>query len=148
MGRANFGEAVLNYDQWDGYPVARDRLLGHIVESGLTNVVVITGDIHLAAAADVTLGQDDAKRTVASEFVGTSISSGALLPASLNRLLPLFRDLRYVNADKRGWTMCEVSPTQWTTEFRAVDDVRSPDSPISVDARFRVHPDRPGATRI
>lgn len=148
MSRANLGEAVLNYDQWDGYPVARDRLLGHITETGLTNVVVITGDIHLAAAADVTLGQGDAKRTVASEFVGTSISSGALLPSSLNRLLPLFPDLRYVNADKRGWTLCEVSATQWTTEYRTVDDPRSADSPISVDARFRVTPDRPGPIRI
>ena len=34
MGDARFDGAVLNYDQWDGYPVARQRLLRGIVDAG------------------------------------------------------------------------------------------------------------------
>ena len=41
-----FGEAILNYDQWDGYAPARDRLLAQAAPAD--RVVVLTGDIHLA----------------------------------------------------------------------------------------------------
>ena len=39
--------AVLNFDQWDGYPAARQRLLLQAAQA--PRVVVLTGDIHLAA---------------------------------------------------------------------------------------------------
>ena len=35
---------ILNYDQWDGYAPARDRMLA----DAPADLVVLTGDIHLA----------------------------------------------------------------------------------------------------
>lgn len=38
--------AVVNPDQWDGYPAARTRLLTHLANAGIVNTVVLTGDLH------------------------------------------------------------------------------------------------------
>lgn len=146
MGDARLNGAVLNFDQWDGYPQARQRLLTAIREAGRTNVVALTGDIHLSAVADVRL--DDGVTTVLTEFVGTSISSGALLPPSLEGFLGLFPALKYLNVQQRGWVRHQVTPTTWTADFRVVADVRSETSPVTTDATFTLTPDRPGATRL
>ena len=60
---------VFNLDQWDGYPAARDRVLD--ILAGTPNAVIVTGDIHASAVADVRRGDE----IVAVELVGTSISS-------------------------------------------------------------------------
>src|SRR3954453_23712174 len=46
--------AVLNPDQWDGYPAARDRLLGQLSPAAVPNVVVLTGDIHVSIVGQLT----------------------------------------------------------------------------------------------
>ncbi|WP_204281223.1 alkaline phosphatase D family protein, partial [Proteus mirabilis] len=47
MGSGLFGGgASLWLDSWDGYAATRDRLLGHIRDHGIDNVVVLTGDVH------------------------------------------------------------------------------------------------------
>lgn len=145
MGDARLNGAVLNFDQWDGYPQARQRLLTAIRDAGRTNVVAVTGDIHLSAVADVRL--DDGTTTVLTEFVGTSIASGALLPPSLEGFIGLFPALKYLNVQQRGWVRNTVTPERWTAEFRAVEDVTKASSPVSTDATFTVTPDRPGAVR-
>ena len=64
--------AVINYDQWDGYAPARDRmLLSAAVHTPRT--IVLTGDIHLAVVGQLP--------GVGIEFVSTSISSTGLVPA-------------------------------------------------------------------
>ena len=62
------------FDQWQGYPVEREELLGHIKDNGIKDVVFITGDIHTFVAGDVRT-QGGAGDSVAVEFVGGSITS-------------------------------------------------------------------------
>ena len=63
-------------DDWDGYPANRARLLKRIRDSQVSNPVVVGGDIHAFFANDLQLDFDDpASPMVATEFVGTSISS-------------------------------------------------------------------------
>jgi alkaline phosphatase D len=63
-------------DDWNGYPANRARLLQHIYDSKVSNPVVISGDIHSFFANDLKLDFDDeSSPIVATEFVGTSISS-------------------------------------------------------------------------
>ncbi len=139
------GDAVLNYDQWDGYPAARDRLLGAIETAGLTNTVVITGDIHVAGVGDVQLGEGEDARTVATELVGTSISSDAPIPEDLTDLVSdLLPWIQYFDA-RRGWTRCSVRPDTWDAEYRVIDDNLVQGAPVLADATFRITPDRPGA---
>ena len=61
------GGAILNYDQWDGYHAARERVLANAP----SNFVTLTGDIHLAGVGS--LGAPEAP--VGVEFVTTAISS-------------------------------------------------------------------------
>ena len=68
-------------DDWDGYPANRTRLLKRIGDTRVSNPVVVGGDIHSFFANDLHLDFDDpASPVVATEFVGTSISS---YPAAL-----------------------------------------------------------------
>ncbi|MBI4475315.1 MAG: alkaline phosphatase D family protein, partial [Acidobacteria bacterium] len=63
-------------DQWSGYDAARRRLVTNVSDSHVSNPVVITGDIHSNWVGDVKLEyNDDRAPVVATEFVGTSISS-------------------------------------------------------------------------
>ena len=148
LADATLNGAVLNFDMWDGYPAARKRLLDGIAATGKTNTVVVTGDIHLAAVAELTIkATDGSKQAVATELVGTSISSAALLPEAIESAVTSFPDLRYLNVRKRGWTLNEVSSTDWTASYRIVDDVLKADSTVSTDAIFAIVPSHPGATR-
>ena len=145
MTELTVGDAILNYDQWDGYPANRDRIMGAVADAGLTNTVVVTGDIHVAGVGDVVV--DD--QTVATELVCPGISSLASFPDDLIDLaeqsLP---DVRYLNARHRGWTFNRITPEGWTAEFRAVEDNLVDGSPTTVDATFAITPDRPGAERV
>ena len=149
LADATLNGAVLNFDMWDGYPAARRRLLEGIAATGRTNTVVVTGDIHLAAVADLTIkATDGSKRIVATELVGTSISSSALLPEGIEAAVSSFPDLRYLNARKRGWTINVVTASGWTATYRTVDDVQRADSGVSTDATFTIVPSRAGATKV
>ncbi|MFX9788066.1 alkaline phosphatase D family protein, partial [Acinetobacter baumannii] len=66
---------IYSSDQWSGYLAARRRLLGHIEQAGMTNVVTVCGDAHRHFASD--LIQDDGPKVVSSEFLATSITSGS-----------------------------------------------------------------------
>ncbi len=140
--------AVLNYDQWDGYPVARRKLLTAIADRNLTNVVVVTGDIHLAGAGDLAVTDEGGHKIVASELVGTSISSGALVPESIEALVSTFPDLHYLRTTYRGWNLNEVTPTSWTSQYRIVEDALVADSAVRTDATFTMVPTKPGITRV
>jgi alkaline phosphatase D len=125
--------AILSHDQWDGYAPARDRLLDRA--AGVDRVVVLTGDIHLAAVGTLP--------GVGVEFVTTSISSandieGVVDPAAL---AGLFDTIVEAELAHRGYTRHTVRRDSWTAEFRTVDDVASADSPVSTWRTFRVHAD-------
>src|SRR5688572_22429147 len=64
-------------DKWDGYHVARDRVVKFLHERRVSNPVVITGDVHASWTVDVKLDWKNQKSPiVGTEFVGTSITSG------------------------------------------------------------------------
>ncbi len=115
---------VYNFDQWDGYVAARNRLLHGLVDHRVRNPMVLSGDIHLAIAAGVRVDYDDPHAPdVANEIVTTSISS-----RFDDAALELFRTAleragwaRYGNAADRGYALITVTPDSWTTEFRVVD---------------------------
>ncbi len=64
-------------DAWDGYPAARTRLLDGAWNAGVDNLVVLTGDVHVGYALDLKADFDDPdSRTIGTELVATSVSSG------------------------------------------------------------------------
>ena len=135
MSALVLGNLILNVDQWDGYPAARQRLLGHVNERGIDNLVVLTGDIHSAGAG--VLSTDDGT-PVGVEFVGTSITSSTLariVPGG-ERLLTTesFPGIDYLNVTDHGYGRCTITPTEWTTEYVMVEGVDRADAPARVDA--------------
>ena len=138
--------AVLNYDQWDGYPEQRETVLRYIRDNQFNNVVMVTGDIHLNGVGNLTLsGTDGTRTTVATELVGTSISSGGLLPEGVDSLVKAsIPDLVYFN-QQRGWCHNTVTAERWTAEYRVVENNLVENSPVSVGGTFHITPDKPGA---
>jgi phosphodiesterase/alkaline phosphatase D-like protein len=128
--------AVLNYDQWDGYPAARQRLLSGLVAEQATNVIVLTGDIHLAGVTTVVDPGSD--KPVAVEFVGTSISSGGLIGDDLAPLLQSFPNVIDVELAHRGYILHEVTPSTWTAHYRIVEDATFPDTAVVPYKSFAV----------
>lgn len=57
-------------DAWDGYPLARARLLSDVVRTKVSNPVFVTGDWHSTFVNDLKVDfKDPASPTVATEFV-------------------------------------------------------------------------------
>jgi alkaline phosphatase D len=134
-------------DQWSGYEQPRKRVLNFLHERRISNPVVLTGDIHTNWVADLKLDFADPKSpTVGSEFVGTSLSSGGNGSDSLPQADSYFSrnpHLRFFNA-QRGYVRCVVTPQQWQSDYRVVDYVTRPGSPIKTRASFVVEDGRPG----
>ena len=131
-------------DGWDGYPAARTRLLERLARA--PNPVVLGGDIHSFWVTDLKLDFDDpAAPTVATEFVGTSISSAGVPHAVFERYAKANPHVRFFDSRLRGYLRCEVTPTRWQTDLRVVEDVRDPATEARTLAAFVVEAGRPGA---
>ncbi|WP_059013128.1 alkaline phosphatase D family protein [Streptomyces specialis] len=137
-------------DMWDGYTAARDRLLTGLYERGASNPVVLTGDIHRSVVADLKLDFADASSpVVATEFAGTSISSGrdgaAMDQVGRDWLAPgVNPHLKWHNA-QRGYTVLRLTAGELRADYRVVPYVTRPGAPVTTAARFVVERDRPGA---
>ncbi len=138
-------------DQWAGYVAPRQRLTGFLGETRPSNPVILTGDIHSNWVGDVKVDYEDGTSpVVATEFVGTSISSGgdgADTFQSADETLSMNPHIHLLNA-QRGYVKCRVTPALWETEFRVVDYVTRPGAPIRTRARFVVEDGRPGAQEV
>ena len=143
------GEAVSwSMDQWSGYDAARKRLLQFFADRKVANPVVLTGDIHTNWVNDLKVDFDDENDpTVATEFVGTSITSGGngtAKPKSTDGLLADNPFVKFYNAE-RGYVRCEVTPNEWRSDYRVVPKVTEKGSPCLTRASFVVESGKPGA---
>jgi alkaline phosphatase D len=138
-------------DLWDGYAAARHRLLSGMVERGVGNPVVISGDIHRSLAAELKTDFDDpAAPVMGVEFAGTSISSGRD-GADQDRLGQIFMQanphLKFHNV-QRGYVRARATPQTLTVDYRVVPYVSRPGAPVSTRASFAVEAGRPGLHQI
>ena len=131
---------ILNYDQWDGYAPARDRVLS----GAPRDLIVLTGDIHLAGVG--LLGDPTGTAPTGVEFVTTSISSAGIVPADFQQVLAGYANVVDAELTKRGYTRHTVTADAWTAEYRTVDDVTDPGSAVSTWKSFLVEHGSPGVT--
>ncbi|HET9424364.1 MAG TPA: alkaline phosphatase D family protein [Gemmatimonadaceae bacterium] len=145
---AGDGERV-SMDQWSGYPVARDRLLGEIAKRAPNRTVVLTGDIHSSWVNELRSSFSAADTpVVAAEFVGTSISSGGD-GSDRNVVERVTEDNRHVmwQNGRRGYATCTVTAAEWRTEYRTLGFVTKPDSPVTTATKWILRNGAPGVTR-
>ena len=140
-------DETYSMDKWSGYAQERDRVLGYLAQRPSSNTVVLTGDIHSNWVSDLKADFADTRSaTVGAEFVGTSISSsgdGVDSPRGAESVLSENPFLKFLNA-QRGYVSCSVTPERWTADYRVLEYVTRPGSPISTRASFVVEDNRPG----
>jgi alkaline phosphatase D len=135
-------------DEWSGYVHERNELMKFIQDRKIANAVVLTGDNHTNWVND--LRTDDLRAdspVVATEFVGTSISSGG--NGGVNReheaaMMSQNPNCRFYN-NERGYVRCTLTPNLWRSEFRTVPDIMKPGAPVTTRATYVVEAGVPGA---
>ena len=133
-------------DAWDGYPASRDRLLAHVEASRVANPVVISGDLHSFWVNDLKRTFDDpSSPTVATEFVGTSISSIGPSYSQFMAWMPDNPHVHFFDSRPRGYVFVELAPERMTTHLRIVSDVHDPRATASTLRKYVVESGRPGA---
>ncbi|GAA0572550.1 alkaline phosphatase [Kribbella sandramycini] len=133
-------------DPWDGYVAERNKVLGAARDSGVRNLVVITGDRHQNYALELKPDYADEKsKAVGTEFVGTSITSGgngADMTEQGKQFLAANEHLKFFNA-QRGYVRVTVDQRQWRSDFRVLPYVQTPGAPISTRATYVVEDRNP-----
>ncbi len=144
-------EPRYSMDQWSGYPAARDRVTKFLHDRKPNNPVVLTGDIHSNWVNDLkTNFKDDNAPVVGTEFVGTSITSGADgvdITDRVKAMLPQNPHVKFQNS-QRGYVSCEVTAAGMRADYKVLDKVTSPDSWLTTRASFHVTAGKPGAEKI
>jgi alkaline phosphatase D len=132
-------------DDWDGYPANRARLLKRIQETQASNPVVFSGDIHSFFANDLRLDFDDANAPiVATEFVGTSISSYGPPHDLIAQALPDNPHVHFFESRKRGYMCVDLERSHMQVQMRVVSDAHDPKAEISTLKTFAVESGKPG----
>jgi len=132
-------------DDWNGFPASRTRLLQSIHDADVSNVVVLGGDIHSFWANDLKLDFDDPySPTVATEFVGTSISSFPPPPETIVPQLPAYPHIRFFDSSRRGYATVDVDRRQMNIRFRALSDAVDPNASAFTLRTFTVEDGHPG----
>lgn len=139
------GAIGFSSDDWNGYPEARARLLGHIRDSQVPNPVVLSGDIHSFWANDIKDDfNDPGSATIATEFVGTSISSVGPSYARFRRWADDNPHVRFFDSRQRGYVSVDLMPDRMTARFRALSNARDPKAAVATLRTFVVESGRPG----
>jgi alkaline phosphatase D len=110
--------------------------------------VVIGGDVHYHAVADLKLDFDDPRSPVmASEFCGTSITSQARPQKELDAIVSENPHFKFADARHRGYVRVTLSGKELRADLRAMASVQTPDAACSTLASFVVEDRRPGPQR-
>ncbi|HEX2159329.1 MAG TPA: alkaline phosphatase D family protein, partial [Actinomycetes bacterium] len=135
-------------DAWDGYAADRSRVLRHLWDRQPVNPVVLTGDVHSYFVNDLKLSnRDPGAPVVATELVGTSISSGAGSYQAFRKHLADNPHVRFFDNRWRGYLRSTVLRERWYADLLAMRTVERPGAPMRALARFVVEDGRPGAQR-
>ncbi|MDR0226192.1 MAG: alkaline phosphatase D family protein [Burkholderiaceae bacterium] len=131
---------------WDGYPACRQRLLDAVGDAAPRNTVFLGGDIHQNYVCKVLADfANPQSPVIASEFCGTSIASASSVAQTrAQEIADNNPHILLARSDRRGYAVAEVTPQQWTTTLRVLDDVIQPGSGISTLASFVVQDGVPG----
>ena len=141
------GMNVLRTDVWDGYPAARERIFDMIDNGRITDLAVLTGDIHSSWALDVARNpwQEYEPKTGsgsrAVEIVTPAVSSPPMFSTPAQReiatmLRPIARHLTFLEGDSRGYVLLDVTPKTLVADWYFVPTVTERTDRESRAARF------------
>ena len=143
MARVDLGPGPFSLyamDQWSGYDVERKQLLDFIGTRRISNPIVITGDIHSNWVNDLMVEFDErSANPVATEFVGTSITTGGDqgLKLSPESLMSKNSFVKFHNGE-HGYVRCSVTSKAWQSDYQVVEYVSRPGASLVTRASFVV----------
>jgi alkaline phosphatase D len=157
--------APYNVDQWDGYTADRRELFRHIRDHNIKDTVFLTGDIHSAWACDLPrdAGRYPLSPSVATELVCSSVTSNNLddILGTPERTTSLAieaavqaanRHVRYLDFDRHGFSVLDVTPARVQMDWYAISDRSDPHATAAHTASWAVDAGtqrvRPAATPI
>ncbi|MEP9359940.1 alkaline phosphatase D family protein [Sphingomonas sp. KR3-1] len=121
------GPDLYTVDNWGGYPATRERILRHWRDRRIANPLVLSGDIHAFAAADLLDPDRPEAPPLASEFVGGAITSKNHDPL-FKRSTGRAHGFRYAENEVRGYASATLTPQQCTVRFVGLDNPADPRS--------------------
>lgn len=131
-----------NEDQWNGYPVGRTRLMEFLRDNEVSNVVVVTGDVHSSWGMDVTVGDgsydaDTGEGAVAVEFVAPGITS----PLEISQqIVDVFTNqsphIYYSEAMRKGYLVLDVQSDKVQSDWYLLDGVAEDEGNQTLDASW------------
>jgi len=146
-GRAVRPDTPFEMDTWDGYAPARERLYGQLVQTRAPNPIVMSGDIHAHYAANLHANADDPRSPIVGvELTNSSISSngdGSDVDPVWGKLQPDNPHIKF-HSNRRGYIRCIVTPSLFTADFRTLERVSVPESPVRTAASIVVEAGTPG----
>ena len=133
-------------DGWDGYGATRQRMLNALDQTQARNPVFWGGDIHSFWTTDLHLdSQNPASKVVATEFVGTSVTSDGPPYDAFKAILPLNPHVKFFDSRQRGYVSVTLSEREMETRFQVISERRDPQATVSTLSRFVVEAGRAGA---
>jgi alkaline phosphatase D len=96
--------------------------------------VVLSGDNHAFWANELKRETDGA--TVATEFVGTSITSYGPPYEMVAKWLPTNPQVKFFESRRRGYSVVDVTADRMTTRFQAISDAADPSAGVETLASF------------
>lgn len=139
-------------DAWDGYPLARQRMLQSVVDTKLSNPVFLTGDWHSTFVNDLKLDFKDPKaKTIATEFVTPAITTGGdgtPYGPYYAPMVPFNPHIKYYEGDRRGYFKACVTASQLRVDLRFVSSVEKPSGSGYTERSWVVDNGTPGTHPI
>jgi alkaline phosphatase D len=148
-----------DYDQWDGYPAERLKVLGHLREHGITDTVVLSADIHVSLAAEVLehsydepVGEPVAVEIVAPSLTSQNLDDKLKLPrrsptsqAAEAALVAKLDHVHWCEMASHGYATVDVDPARVRAEWWHMDTILEPSEVEELAAVFEVER---GTTRL
>jgi alkaline phosphatase D len=143
------GRRRFSSDAWDGYPAARDRLLGVIADNGLGSCVVLSGDAHTAFVCNLKRDFDDEQALpIATELCSTSITSPGRAQSATDAIVREHPHIAFGDSARRGYLVLDVTAEECTARLRVLEDASDRHSGVLTAATFAIEAGRPGAKRL
>lgn len=136
-------------DSWNGYPAARTRLMNFLAERKIANPVVLSGDIHAFIVSGLHRQAADLESpAVASEFVGTSLSSQGIPQKMLDVWRSANPNLLFATGEYRGYLRLDATRERLQADLIAMETVKTPRAGRRTLRSFVVEDGRPGPVSL
>ena len=135
----------VNEDYWEGYPAARKEVLDFLADDRVSNVAILTGDMHGSMAFDVPVdpwtGGRGADRPLAVEIVTPAISSvpffaDARVRAQMTAIKPRAGHMKFLDGERNGYVLLDVTAERLKADWQFVPTVEERSDRESTGASF------------